>query len=108
MFRNLYFGVFSWPAWRRLAGNSRKGKRLPPVQLPRASAVDAAQSEPAITRSAGRVGGCQDEVCARLACLFSDFRRIPPKPSPGRGLHGLSHRDLKELTVALSASTLHG
>lgn len=33
----------------------------------------------------------QDEVSARLGSLFSDFQRIPPKPSGDGGLDGLSH-----------------
>lgn len=33
----------------------------------------------------------QDEVCARLASLFNDFQRVPPKPSGDGGLDGLSH-----------------
>lgn len=33
----------------------------------------------------------QDEVCARLQKLFTDFQRVPAKPSGDGGLDGLSH-----------------
>src|SRR5690242_17152991 len=33
----------------------------------------------------------QDEVCARLATVFADLQRIPPKPHGDAGLDGLSH-----------------
>ena len=33
----------------------------------------------------------EDEVCARLQCLISDFQRIPAKPHGDGGLDGLSH-----------------